>query len=146
MLGMFPSLVSAPDVEIPHERDEINLACLAYQGHTNTCGLMYASIITPPPTPTPQKSPIERSCGIVTVHRCWGMVCYHGSVGCGSQPTQGHGHRWHKNCAHIYHFSRNAPTPCCSSISIDLWIIARSYSERTDPWSMSCWVFQTLHF
>lgn len=35
MLGTFPSLVSAPYVEILHERDKFNLACLVYQGHTN---------------------------------------------------------------------------------------------------------------
>lgn len=49
---MFPSLVSATDGEIPHERGQINLACLAYQGHTNTCELMYAFLITPPHTHT----------------------------------------------------------------------------------------------
>lgn len=89
----------------PSRKGSNQLGLLGVPRSRKQVWIMYAFLNNSP------HSPMERSFGIVTVRRCWGMVCYHGSVGCGSQPTQGHRHHWHKNCAHIYHRKDTCPHP-----------------------------------
>lgn len=118
---MFPSLVSTPDVEIPHERDQINLTSLAYQGHPNKYGFMYVFLNNPPP-PLPKSRQWNGAVGLLLCIAAGGWCVIMDLSGVVLSPPKD------TNTAdiRIVHIfitlaeRTHAPTPCCSSISIDL--------------------------